>query len=142
MLKTLNLIDESALPEQRNISRTCLKPAVFSEQETYVPGFMKIMEQTVSILIRRCSMLNPKGYVDVYRVPKYAYYFWQATYPEKPMVFIQPHFWRSQYIGQKKDIVVKSNCDKVEVKVNGVSKGFQTPDQSNFHCVTFKDSTY
>ena len=83
--------------------------------------------------------VNPKGYVDVYRVPKYAYYFWQATYSEKPMVFIQPHFWRSKYLGQRKDIVVNSNCEKVELKVNGVSKGFQTPDQSNFHSVTFKD---
>ena len=85
--------------------------------------------------------VNPKGYVDVYRVPKYAYYFWQATYYEKPMVFIQPHYWRSQYLGQKKDIVVNSNCDKVELKVNGVSKGFQSPDATNFHCVTFKDVT-
>jgi beta-galactosidase len=83
--------------------------------------------------------VNPKGYVDVYRIPKYAYYFWQATYSPKPMVFIQPHFWRTQYLGQKKDIVVSSNCEKVELKVNGVSKGTQVPDQSNFHCVTFKD---
>ncbi len=85
--------------------------------------------------------VNPKGYVDVYRVPKYAYYFWQATYSEMPMVFIQPHFWRLQYLGQKKDIVVNSNCDKVELKVNGASKGVLTPDGSNFHSVTFKDIT-
>jgi beta-galactosidase len=85
--------------------------------------------------------VNPKGYVDVYRVPKYAYYFWQATYYDKPMIFIQPHFWRAQYVGQKKDIVVNSNCDKVELKVNGVSKGFQSPDATNFHSVVFKDIT-
>ena len=85
--------------------------------------------------------VNPKGYVDVYRVPKYAYYFWQATYTEKPMVFIQPHFWIKQYLGQKKDIVVNSNCEKVELKVNGASKGVLTPDGSNFHSVTFKDIT-
>ena len=83
--------------------------------------------------------VNPKGYVDVYRVPKYAYYFWQATYYEKPMVFIQPHYWRSQYLGQKRDFVVNSNCEKVELKVNGVSIGFQSPDDANFHSVTFKD---
>ena len=83
--------------------------------------------------------VNPKGYVDVYRVPKYSYYFWQANYAKKPMVFILPHFWRSQYLGQKKDIVVNSNCDKVELKVNGISKGFQTPDVTNAHSVTFKD---
>jgi len=83
--------------------------------------------------------VNPKGYVDLYRIPKYAYYFWQATYAKKPMVFIQPHFWRAQYLGQKKDIVVNSNCDKVEIKVNGVSKGAQNLDAANFHTVTFKD---
>lgn len=83
--------------------------------------------------------VNPKGYVDVYRVPKYAYFFWQATYAEKLMAFIQPHFWRAQYLGQKKDIVVNSNCDKVELKVNGVSKGSMPLDASNFHTVTFKD---
>jgi beta-galactosidase len=83
--------------------------------------------------------VNPKGYVDVYRVPKYAYYFWEATYSQKPMLFIQPHYWRSQYLGQKKDVVVSSNCDKVELKVNGVTKGTMVPDQNNFHCVTFND---
>jgi Beta-galactosidase/beta-glucuronidase len=83
--------------------------------------------------------VNPEGYVDVYRVPKYAYYFWQATYGKNPMVFIQPHHWRSQYIDQLKDIVVNSNCDKVELFVNGVSKGYKLLDQSNFHSVTFNN---
>ena len=83
--------------------------------------------------------VNPKGYVDVYRVPKYAYYFWQATYGRSPMVFIQPHHWRSQYIDQFKDIVVNSNCDKVELFVNGISKGYKMLDQSNFHSVTFNN---
>ncbi len=85
--------------------------------------------------------VDPKGYVDMYRIPKYAYYFWQANYAGKPMVFILPHFWRSQYIGQKKDIIVNSNSDRVELKVNGVSKGIQIPDGSNFHSVIFKDVT-
>jgi beta-galactosidase len=85
--------------------------------------------------------VNPKGYVDVYRVPKYSYYFWQANYGKNPMVFIEPHFWRSRYLGQKKDFVVFSNCEKVELKINGISKGIQTPDQSNFHMVTFKNIT-
>jgi beta-galactosidase len=83
--------------------------------------------------------VNPMGYVDIYRVPKYAYYFWQATYAKNPMVFIQPHHWRSQYIDQIKDIVVNSNCDKVELFVNGVSKGYKMLDKSNFHSVTFNN---
>ncbi|HLN56583.1 MAG TPA: glycoside hydrolase family 2 TIM barrel-domain containing protein [Bacteroidales bacterium] len=85
--------------------------------------------------------VNPKGYVDLYRVPKYAYYLWQATYAKNPMIFILPHFWRQQYIGQKKDIVVTSNCDRVELMVNGISKGVQVPDQLNFHTVTFNGIT-
>ncbi|HEY4784830.1 MAG TPA: glycoside hydrolase family 2 TIM barrel-domain containing protein, partial [Bacteroidales bacterium] len=83
--------------------------------------------------------INPKGYVDAYRVPKYAYYLWQATYAKEPMAFILPHFWRSQYLGQMKDITVDSNCDTVELKVNGISKGIQFPSDANFHCVTFKN---
>jgi|WetSurMetagenome_2_1015567.scaffolds.fasta_scaffold25973_1 beta-galactosidase len=83
--------------------------------------------------------VNPQGYVDIYRIPKYAYYFWQATYDKKPMVFIQPHHWRSIYIDQLKDIVVNSNCDKVELFVNGSSKGYKLLDQTNFHSVTFNN---
>ena len=83
--------------------------------------------------------VSPNGYVDVYRVPKYAYYFWQANYSKNPMVFIQPHYWRSQYLGQLRDIVVNSNCEKVELLVNGVSKGYKLLDQTNFHSVTFNN---
>ena len=83
--------------------------------------------------------VNPKGYVDSYRVPKYAYYFWQANYYKKPMAFILPHFWRSQYLGQQKDIVIDSNCDTVELFVNGSSLGYQYPNADNFHVVTFNN---
>jgi beta-galactosidase len=83
--------------------------------------------------------VNTMGYVDLYRIPKYAYYFWQASYGKKPMLFIQPHFWRSQYLDQQRDIVVNSNCDKVELFVNGVSKGYKLTDQSNFHSITFNN---
>ncbi len=83
--------------------------------------------------------INPKGYVDLYRQPKYSYYIWQANYLERPMVWIMPHHWRSQYLGQKKDITVDANCEKVELFVNGKSKGVLRPDASNFYSVTFKD---
>ncbi len=83
--------------------------------------------------------VNTDGYVDIYRMPKYSFYFWQAAFYDKPMIFIQPHYWRLQYKGQKKDIVVNSNCEKVELKVNGLSKGILFPADSNSHTVTFKD---
>lgn len=90
---------------------------------------------------KNCPLLhvNPKGWVDSYRVPKYVYYLWQANYAKRPMVFIHPHYWRSQYTGQKKEIVVDSNCDQVELKVNGTSQGVLHPTNENFHTVTFKD---
>src|SRR5262249_42429711 len=83
--------------------------------------------------------INPKGWVDCYRFPKYAYYLWQATHINEPMAFVHPHFWRTNYVGQKKDFTVDSNCDSVELKVNGRSMGVLKPSAANLHVVTFKD---
>lgn len=83
--------------------------------------------------------VNPKGWVDSWRNPKYKYYLWQANFAVKPMVFIHPHFWRYQYLGQKKDFIVDSNCEEVELFVNGISKGKLYPRPENQFCVTFKD---
>jgi hypothetical protein len=83
--------------------------------------------------------INPKGYVDLYRQPKYAYYIWQANFLERPMVWIMPHYWRSRYLGEKKDMVVDANCETVELFVNGRSKGILKSNSSNFQSVTFKN---
>ncbi len=83
--------------------------------------------------------IDPSGLVDIYRIPKSVYYFWKAAYDKKPMVFIQPVYWRSQFLGKKEDITVNSNCEQVELLINGVSKGTLSPDQSGCQCVTFKD---
>ncbi|MFB3829458.1 MAG: glycoside hydrolase family 2 TIM barrel-domain containing protein [Bryobacteraceae bacterium] len=81
--------------------------------------------------------INPKGWVDLYRFPKYVYYLWQANFTSKPMAFIHPHYWREQYLGQRKDIVVDSNCDEVILKVNGEMVGKASPSDANAHAVTF-----
>jgi beta-galactosidase len=83
--------------------------------------------------------VNPKGFVDCWRTPKYFYYLWQAWYADKPVVFIHPHFWRAQYLGQKKEIVVDSNCDVVELKVNGRSVGTLKPRFEEANVLRFKD---
>ena len=90
---------------------------------------------------RNAPMLhyNPKGWVDSYRVPKYAYYLWQANYAEKPMVFVMPHYWRRQYIGQRRPLVVDSNCEEVELFVGGKSCGVLRPSAENRPSVTFGD---
>ena len=83
--------------------------------------------------------VNPKGWVDSWRNPKYIYYLWQANFARTPMVHIQPHFWRQQYLGQKKTITVDSNCKRVELYVNGSLMGRAAPDVSNDFCVEFPD---
>ena len=85
--------------------------------------------------------VNPKGWVDSWRTPKYVYYLWQANFSRTPMVHIQPHFWRSQYVGQKRLITVDSNCAKVELYVNGRKVGEKRPDITNDFCVEFPDVT-
>ena len=83
--------------------------------------------------------VNPKGFVDCWRTPKYFYYLWQAFYTDKPMVFIHPHFWRLPYLGQEKEIVVNSNCDTVELKVNGRSAGTLKPRFAEANVIRFQD---
>ncbi len=85
--------------------------------------------------------INPKGWVDAYRIPKYMYYLWQANWCEYPMVYIHPWDWTSGYLGRKRTIVVNSNCDAVELKVNGVSQGKLIPGRSNFYTVRFPGVT-
>ena len=81
--------------------------------------------------------VNPKGWKDAYRFPKYVYYLWQANFSAQPMAFILPHYWREQYLGQHKPMVVDSNCDEVTLKVNGAAIGTKRPSSENNHSVTF-----
>ncbi len=83
--------------------------------------------------------INPKGWTDMYRFPKYVYYLWQANFTAKPMAYILPHYWREQYLGQRKPIVVDSNCDEVTLKVNGATVGTARPSAANNHSVTFEN---
>ena len=82
---------------------------------------------------------NPKGWVDSYRVPKYAYYLWQANYSDKPMVYVMPHFWRRQYAGTCRDFVVDSNCECVRLVANGKDCGTRCIREDDLHSVTFAD---
>lgn len=88
-----------------------------------------------------CPLLyvNPKGWVDCWREPKFMYYLWQAWYSEQPMVYVHPEFWRSQYAGQKKEIVVDSNCETVELKVDGRSLGVLKPSLAEANVVRFEN---
>ncbi|MDI1247928.1 MAG: glycoside hydrolase family 2 TIM barrel-domain containing protein [Lacunisphaera sp.] len=83
--------------------------------------------------------INPKGWVDLYRIPKYLYFLWQANYTNAPMAFIHPQAWQEKNLGTKQDIIVDSNCDSVELTLNGRVIGQQVPGPANFFTVTFHD---
>jgi len=83
--------------------------------------------------------INNKGWVDNYRIPKYIYYLTKANYVDEPVLFIHPHYWRSQYIGQTKNLVMDSNLDEVEIFVNGSSKGIYYPNKTEFNSLEIKD---
>jgi len=82
--------------------------------------------------------VNPKGWVDGLRFPKYVYYLWQANFTAKAMVFIHPWPWQQRYIGHKETITIDSNADTVELLVGGKSVGVRKPSSDNVHVVEFE----
>ena len=83
--------------------------------------------------------LNPKGWVDPYRVPKYVYRLWQANFTDEPMVFSHTQFWQRRFIGSTQDIVVDSNCDAVELWVNSTRLDRQSPTSEEYFSSVFED---
>lgn len=77
------------------------------------------------------------GILDVFRLPKFSYHFYRSqrdpdTHDSgsaaKPMVFIASH-WLP---GSNLRVTIFSNCEKVELKLNGIVVGRQRPAQTHF----------
>ena len=66
------------------------------------------------------------GIIDLAGFPKDIYYMYQSRWTKKPMIHVFPHWnWEN---GNTVNVWIYSNCDKVELFVNGVSKGIKTKD--------------
>jgi len=63
------------------------------------------------------------GIIDMCGFPKDTYYFYQSQWTEKPMVHIFPHWnWQGKE-GSEIPVVAYSNCESVELFLNGKSLG-------------------
>ena len=71
------------------------------------------------------SILNQSGAIDMCGFPKDSYYYFQSWWVKTPVLHIMPHWnWQGQE-GQDIKVVALSNCEKVELFINGKSFGMQ-----------------
>jgi len=74
------------------------------------------------------------GIVDIFRLPKFVCHFYESQraptdeFQAKPMVFIASYWTEKSPLS----IRVFSNCDEVELRLNGTILGRQKPDQDIF----------
>ena len=78
----------------------------------------------------------PSGVIDYFRLPKFSYYFYQSqrdphlkmdSIDSGPMIFIS-NYWTEN---SPRDVTVFSNCDSVQLFLNGESITTQIPDQNS-----------
>ena len=78
--------------------------------------------------------MNQKGIVERDLTPKEGYYVFQSYWSEKPMVHIYGHTWPVRWgdDGEQKLLKVYSNCETVELFVNGQSQGVKKRNSQDF----------
>lgn len=71
------------------------------------------------------SKNSSSGVVDLCGFPKDAYYFYQSQWTTKPMIHLFPHWnWKGKE-GKVIQVMAYTNCDSVELFVNGKSFGIK-----------------
>lgn len=66
------------------------------------------------------------GFMDICGFPKDSYYYYKAWWTSEPVLHLFPHWNWNGKEGQEVAVWVHSNCDEVELFLNGVSQGKQT----------------
>jgi len=66
------------------------------------------------------------GFMDICGFPKDSYYYYQAWWTQEPVLHLFPHWNWPGREGQEISVWVHSNCEDVELFLNGVSQGRQT----------------
>lgn len=83
--------------------------------------------------------VNQKGVVQRDNTPKESFYVFQSYWTEKPMVHIYGHSWpvRPEQKDGQYEILVYSNCDEVELVVNGQSQGVRRRNTDDYPAAGF-----
>ena len=78
--------------------------------------------------------MNQKGVTERDLTPKEGYYVFQSYWAEKPMVHIYGHTWPVRWgdADEPKVVKVYSNCETVELFVNGQSQGVKKRNSQDF----------
>jgi beta-galactosidase len=66
------------------------------------------------------------GIMDICGFPKDSYYYYQSWWTDKPVLHLFPHWNWAGREGQEIPVWMHSNCQEVELFLNGVSLGKQT----------------
>jgi len=69
---------------------------------------------------------SSSGVIDLCGFPKDGYYFYQSQWTKKPMVHIFPHWNWAGHEGQVIPVIAYTNCDTVELFLNGKSFGIKS----------------
>lgn len=73
--------------------------------------------------------LEASGLMDIYRIPKFAYYFYQSQQESAEQLVLQIASWWTEE--SPLDVRVFSNCDEVELYLNDKLIGKQKPNQDS-----------
>ena len=66
------------------------------------------------------------GVIDLCGFPKDSYYFYQSQWTDKPVLHLLPHWNWAGHKGQVIPIIAYTNCDSVELFLNGKSFGMKS----------------
>lgn len=78
--------------------------------------------------------VNQKGVIERDFTPKESYYVFQSYWTTEPMVHIYGHSWPVHWgnKGDRKEVLVYSNCETVELFVNGISQGVKKRNSQDY----------